>query len=181
MADIGDLSVGGRGESGTFHKLASSGRSSSKSSYSASNSLIDFRLGCHEPRLTGGFFIGMGAEPGLIGRAGPVICRSIGGTLFGDGERDRLRLLMAVMASDGVDGLRKPLLGPAPFGRLSECVGPWLFIGPCNLGYGYGILFPTFVSSRMVAIGAPLLLAPLVAVAAFRGRGRKGFSMRYGF
>lgn len=124
VADMGDLSVGGRGESGTFHRLASSGRSSSKSSYSASSSFIDFRLGCHEPRLAGGFFIGIGGEPCLIGRVDIVVWRSIGGVLFGDGERDRLRLLMAVMASDGVDGLRKPLLSPAPFGRLSEWVGP---------------------------------------------------------
>lgn len=41
----------GRGESGTFHRLASSGRSSSLSSYSSSNSLAVLRLGCHEPLL----------------------------------------------------------------------------------------------------------------------------------
>lgn len=95
VADIEVLSVGGRGESGTFHKLASSGRSSSRSSYSASSSFIDFRLGCHEPRLTGGFFICIGADTGLIGDTGPFIGRSIEEAVCGDGDRDRLRLLIA--------------------------------------------------------------------------------------
>lgn len=45
-------SCGGRGERGTFHKLASSGNSSSESWYSSSNSLTDFRIdtGCKELR-----------------------------------------------------------------------------------------------------------------------------------
>lgn len=50
-----ERSWSGRGDSGTFHKLASSGRSSSESLYSSSNSLMDFRLSCHDPRLIGGF------------------------------------------------------------------------------------------------------------------------------
>ncbi len=181
-ADIGLLSVGGRGESGTFHRLASSGRSSSQSLYSASNSFIDFRLGCHEPRLIGGFFNGIGAGPGLVGLTGLDMRLDTGGAVLGDlgeGDRERLRLLMAVIASDGVDGLRKPLLADGPLGKLSECVALWPLIGVCSLGYG--ILFPVFVSSRMVAMAAPLLLAPLVGAAAFRGRGRNGFSMPYMF
>ena len=177
-ADIEFLSVGGRGESGTFHRLASSGRSSSQSLYSASNSFIDFRLGCHEPRLVGGFFNGIGAGPGLVGWTGLDMRLDTGGAVLGElgeGDRDRLRLLMAVIASDGVDGLRKPLLVNAPFGRLSECAAPWPFTEVCSLGYG--ILFPVFVSSRIVAMAAPLLLAPLVGAAAFLGGGRNGFSM----
>ena len=58
-------SVGGLGESGTFHRLASSGRSSSESLYSASSSFIDFRLGCQEPRLACGFIAFTGAKVGL--------------------------------------------------------------------------------------------------------------------
>lgn len=50
--------LGGRGESGTFHIIASSGRSSSKSSYSFSSSFAVFRVGCHEPLLTGAVFKG---------------------------------------------------------------------------------------------------------------------------
>jgi len=89
--DIGVRSIGGRGERGTFHKLASSGRSSSKSSYSASISLIDFRLGCHEPRLTGRFFkFGEGPKPGLFGDPGLGIGLDDGYSVFGDGDRDRL-------------------------------------------------------------------------------------------
>ena len=177
-ADIGLLSVGGRGESGTFHRLASSGRSSSQSLYSASSSFIDFRLGCHEPRLVGGFFKGIGVGAGLVGWTGLDMRLETDGAVFGElgeGERDRLRLLMAVIASDGVDGLRKPLLTGAPFGRLSECAAPWPFTVICSLGYG--ILFPVFVSSRIVTMPGPSLLAPLMGAAAFRGKGRNGFSM----
>lgn len=47
-------SHGGRGDKGTFHRLASSGKSSSSSSsHSASNSLTDFLLGCHDPLRMG--------------------------------------------------------------------------------------------------------------------------------
>ena len=53
--EIAERSVGGRGDSGTFHKLASSGKSSSKSLYSSSSSWMDFLLGCHDPRLAGAF------------------------------------------------------------------------------------------------------------------------------
>ena len=125
-ADIGPLSEGGRGESGTFHKLASSGRSSSESLYSASSSCIDFRLGCHDPRLACMLFIGTGTSPGRRGAARSGIGLSDDGACplgLGDGERDLLRLLMAVMAKEGEDGLLMPLLTPPPLGRLSECIG----------------------------------------------------------
>lgn len=49
----GARSCAGRGEMGMFHKLASSGNSSSESWYSSSNSFSDFRLGCHVCLLTG--------------------------------------------------------------------------------------------------------------------------------
>ena len=72
-ADSEVLSVGGRGEIGTFHKLASSGKSSSSSLYSASSSLMDFLLGCQDPRLIGGFFMAIGAESPLpIGATGLI-------------------------------------------------------------------------------------------------------------
>jgi hypothetical protein len=52
--DLGEIrSSGGRGDMGTFQRLASSGRSSSESWYSASSSCIDLRLGCHELRRAG--------------------------------------------------------------------------------------------------------------------------------
>ena len=113
-------SVGGRGESGTFHRLASSGRSSSESLYSASSSFIDFLLGCQEPRLACGFIAFIGAKLGLRGAAGFDMGLGTGWTPLGDGLRDRLRLVMAVIASDGVEGLLKPLLGDPGSGRLAE-------------------------------------------------------------
>lgn len=113
-------SVGGRGESGTFHKLASSGRSSSESLYSASSSLVVFRLGCQDPRLACGFIAFIGAKLGLRGAAGSDMGLGFGQTPLGDGLRDRLQLLMAVIASDGVEGLLKPFLGGPGSGRLAE-------------------------------------------------------------
>lgn len=53
-------SLGRRGDRGTFHRLASSGKSSSMSSYSASSSLTGFLLGCHDPLLTGTCCVGGG-------------------------------------------------------------------------------------------------------------------------
>jgi len=50
-----DRSWGGRGDTGTFHRCASSGRSSSESWYSSSNSLMVLRVGCQEPLLLVGF------------------------------------------------------------------------------------------------------------------------------
>lgn len=177
--DMVARSFGGRGESGTFHKLASSGRSSSRSSYSSSSSLIDFRLGCHEPLLTGGCFIFWEEARlwGLLGDDGLGMGLGNGERVLGDGERERLQLLIAVIANDGVEGLLNPRLGPGPFplGKISEWVGPWPFMGPCDLRNG-GVL-PTFVSSRMEVIDAAVTLGPPVTVAAWRGKGRNGFSI----
>ncbi len=176
--DIVVLSVGSRGESGTFHKLASSGRSSSRSSYSSSSSFIDLRLGCHEPRLVGSCLMSReGARPGLLGDDGLGMGLGTGESVFGDGDRERLWLLIAVIANDGVDGLLNPRLGPElfPLGRISECGGPCPLIGPCSLGNGRP--FPAFVRSRMVVVATALPLGPAVLVATLRGRGRDGFSM----
>lgn len=112
--DTGVRSVGGLGDSGTFHRLASSGKSSSKSSYSASSSFIDLRLGCQEPRLTGRALLFIGARPGLFGDLGLGIGLARGVVVFGDGDRERLRLLIAVIAKEGVDGLLSPRLDPGP-------------------------------------------------------------------
>lgn len=130
--EMGVRSVGGRGDSGTFHKLASSGKSSSKSSYSSSSSFVVFLFGCHEPRLTGGVFMFWGARPGLLSDGGPGIGLGNEGIVFGEGDRERFRLLIAVIAKDGVDGLLIPLLGngPNPLGRLSEFVATCPFVGP---------------------------------------------------
>ena len=116
----GVRSVGGLGESGTFHKLASSGRSSSESLYSASSSFIDFRLGCQEPRLACGFIAFIGTKLGRRGAAELDPFVGAGEAPLGDGLRDRLRLLMAVIAKDGVEGLVKALLGGPGIGRLAE-------------------------------------------------------------
>ena len=39
---------------------------------------------------------------------------------LGDGDRDRLQLLMAVIARDGVEAFLKPLRIGLTFGRVSE-------------------------------------------------------------
>lgn len=127
-ADIDPLSAGGRGDSGTFQRLASSGRSSSASLYSASNSLTDFRFDCHEPLLTAGLLTCtlIGARPGLLGDFGLGIALGAGDEVenagTGDGDLDRLRLLIAVMAREGVEEFLRlrPIL--VPYGRLREWV-----------------------------------------------------------
>lgn len=124
------LSVGGRGDKGTFQRLASSGRSSSASLYSASSSLTDFLLGCHEPLLTAGLLICtlIGAKPGLLGDFGLGIGLGAGDEVdnagAGDGDLDLLRLLIAVIAREGVDEFLRlrPIL--APYGRLREWAAP---------------------------------------------------------
>ena len=81
-------SLGGRGDRGTFHRLASSGRSSSTSSHSASSSLIDFLLGCHDPLLTGICGIVAGVGPSRRGDLG--LGKALGGDCVGEmGEGDR--------------------------------------------------------------------------------------------
>lgn len=89
---------------GTFHKLASSGRSSSESWYSSSNSLTDLRVGCHDPRRPP-----FRAERGE--RASVLLLGdgdSIDAGLLGDGERDRRRPEDRI-GSEGTEGLVKSL------------------------------------------------------------------------
>ena len=87
------LSAGGRGDKGTFQRLASSGRSSpSSSSHSASSSFTDFLLGCQEPRLMGtegGLFVEE-EEEGLLGGWGFAKGLCNGGLLHGEGDLERL-------------------------------------------------------------------------------------------
>lgn len=173
-ADTGVLAPGGRGESGTFHKLASSGKSSSASLYSASNSSVVFRLGCQEPCLAGRLLTVAGVRPGL------QLAVGLGLALFnvveglGEGDRDRLRLLMAVKAKEGLEGLLNPFRGPGT-GRLTECVTLWPFVGGCKLGWGR--LFPSVVSSCMVSSNIELLLDTFVAAEEVCIEARIGFSM----
>ena len=59
---------------------------------------------------------------------------------------------MAVIANEGVEGLLRPLLGGPGSGRLAKWVAACPLTAPCD--WGYGGLFPTFVSSRIVVSGA---------------------------
>ena len=165
VGEIAVLSGAGRGDSGTFHKLASSGRSSSESFISSSNSLMDFRLGCQEPLLPGPF-PSIGDIPRCCVEMGFGIGRGCVGLrrgCEGDGDRDRVRLLIAVMANVGLEGLRDPLLVPLLFGKLRDCAGPLpraSLICPCK--DGYDSLFPPFVSSRVGAVNVVGLLLQLM-------------------
>lgn len=120
-----DRSWGGRGETGTFHKCASSGKSSSESWYSSSNSLIVLRLGCQEPLLLGRPFLELGDSPdrgcGVPLGNDDVAIPGIADGCEGDGERERYRFLEE-SESDGVDGLVNPLFVPTPLGRVNGSV-----------------------------------------------------------
>lgn len=94
--------VEARGKRGTFHRLASSGSSSSRSSYSFSNSFAVFRLGAHEPLLrraefSGGFTAFQSGARQMVALLG-----SMGGSdgADGEGDRDRLWLLIALLANE---------------------------------------------------------------------------------
>lgn len=115
-----DLCWGRRGESGTFQRLVSSGKSSSESWHSSSSSFTDFLLGCQEPRLLGP----CGAKPGE--RRGELLKGIVeSGTTTdllyeGDGDRER-GLAEDGNGKEGVEGLVNPLLtGGALLGRLRE-------------------------------------------------------------
>ncbi len=84
--------VDGRGERGTFHRLASSGSSSSRSSYSFSSSFDVFRLGAHEPLLTGADISGGFTARQSGARLMVALLGSMGGYDSADGEGDRDRL-----------------------------------------------------------------------------------------
>lgn len=144
VLDLADdtRAVGGRGETGTFQRLVSSGSSSSDSWYSASNSLIVFREGCQDPRLLGGP-AGLLDGPDLTLK--PVAMKDADAGCFGDGDEDLVRGWQPGMAIGrvAVDGAVKPLLNPPsfapplpvgpellPFVLLSAyCTWPW------RLGY----------------------------------------------
>ena len=83
---------------------------------------MDFLLGCQDPRLSGiccTVFAGeSGGRRGEIG-VGSGFCTGEAADL-GDGDRDRLQLLIAVIARDGVEAFLKPLRIGLTFGRLSE-------------------------------------------------------------
>lgn len=153
-ADSGILSVGGRGDRGTFQRLASSGRSSSPSSsvYSASSSLIDFLLGCHDVLLFAGCCRSVGGSPGRRGDKGLGIGLCSGEVGLGDGDLERLQLLIAVMAREGVEAFRYPRRKRPGLGKLSECVGGRPLVPP----NGGDRCAAALVSSRMVVKAAAL-------------------------
>ena len=114
------------GDSGTFHRLASSGKSSSESRYSSSSSLAVFRLGCHEPLrledlLTESEVLGRKPGVGIVVDLGEI---GIAWRFLGDGERDWLPLRNAVLAKEEDDGLFAPPLVPWLFGRFRERAEP---------------------------------------------------------
>ena len=120
-------SDGRRGDIGTFHKLASSGNSSSESWYSSSSSWIDLRLGCHEPRLEGGGSDDLG-EMGL----GPIEDAlyaadgsKVEGRDFGEVDLFRGPFREEEVDRAGTEELVKPRRSVAAFlGRFSVCGGP---------------------------------------------------------
>ena len=153
-----ERSVGGRGERGTFHRLASSGKSSSSSLYSSSSSLIDFLLGCHDPRLMGAFLTAdaITGPCNVAGRCRGCSEADRGDGCDGDGERERLRLLMACCANEGDEGLLCPLLKPLAPGMASGCIMPRPDTGLI------GLWALTYLG-RCVAIVSSLVLAMAVS------------------
>ena len=95
----------------------------------------------------------IGARPGRRGDRGLGIGLCNGGDGFGDGDRERLQLLMAVMAREGVEAFRYPLRKRPGLGKLSECVGEWPLATPNG-----GDLCAALVRSRMVVMATALLL-----------------------
>lgn len=84
------LSVGGLGDMGTFHKLASSGRSSSESWYSSSNSFTDLRIGFHDAVLAIDLLGERSFGEGACGTT-PLAGERAVGRCPGDGDRDCCR------------------------------------------------------------------------------------------
>jgi hypothetical protein len=87
-----ERSRGGRGDRGTFHKLASSGKSSSESWYSSSSSFTDFRTGagCKEPRREEGRARGAKGDRFWLDADGEnLAAECVAGAEDGDTERDR--------------------------------------------------------------------------------------------
>lgn len=119
-------SCGGRGEIGTFHKLVSSGSSSSESWYSSSRSLTDLRRNCQGS-----------ARPTVGDRARLVADRvgrsfEVGGT--GDVERDRRpsREGIDIAVVEWTAASRELLLTPFSFGVLREAWAKTPLTWPCG-------------------------------------------------
>lgn len=121
-------SCGGRGDMGTFQITASSGTSSSESWHSSSNSAVDLRFGCQELRR------GLRTGEGPDRTRGVLEGIDIGDSgqlpgCVGDGDLDRC-FFARVMASEGAEGLVRPLLPPTvnPNGLTSRIApSTWLF------------------------------------------------------
>jgi hypothetical protein len=144
----GVLSCTGRGEIGILYIIASSGKSSSSSSHSASRSFTVFRfVSCHDCLLE--FSPGEGKalrfrelfRDSVRGPEGKV------SVLEGEGEREeRLGAARLRLVSEGADGDVKPLRIFLP-GAMSCacCLCTALFTCPFRLGY---LGFAVFVKSR---------------------------------
>lgn len=63
----------------------------------------------------------MDGVPGKGGKGAWSFSRRDMSSWEGDGDRERFRLLMAVLARDGVDGVVELLFMLRPGGKLSEC------------------------------------------------------------
>jgi hypothetical protein len=111
----------GMGVNGTFSRMASSGTSSSKSSYSASSCLTVFLPGCHELRLTNRPLSYETFGVGKSGDSGDDIR-----PLAGEGDRDES--LRPVAMKDDDEGLVNPLRMPRPCGCER-----WLPTATCRL------------------------------------------------
>ena len=88
---------------------------------------MDFRLGCHEPRLDGGGSDDLG-EIGLSPIEDTLYAADgtrLEGRLSGEVDLFRGPLIEEDVGRAGTDGLVKPRRSvPAFFGRLSICGGP---------------------------------------------------------
>lgn len=111
----------GIGVIGTFSNIASSGTSSSKSSYSASSSFTVFFPGCHDGRRAKDPLRFVVLLVGVMSLAdlGALCMPFDRKPLLGDGDRDDV-LARVCMKNDGEDGLEKPLRMPRPIGKFAE-------------------------------------------------------------
>lgn len=138
----GDRSCTGLGEIGTPHRYASSGRSSSSSSHSASSSFTDLRVVCCHDCLRLAM-LGEGETSRLRELLRERVRDDEEGILGGfDGEGDRerrpgaARLAMLVMlASEGAEGEVNPrLIWRPPACRWEFCWRTALLTWPLRLG-----------------------------------------------
>lgn len=141
-------SWGGRGDIGTFHKVASSGSSSSESWYSSSNSSIVF-LGrcCDIERVKDRDELSRG-----LGGSGVLLAGDNGiGCVPGEGDLERCRE-EGRSWSEGVEGLeitlRDPLLDR---GRLRDCIASKA-PRTCPWSLGLSFLLVEAVKSLVVVV-----------------------------